>query len=739
MKLLDAALGYAARGWKVFPIRPALKIPATPNGFKDATADADKITNWWTARMAFADRNIGVCTSRASGIWVLDCDVDKETGELGEGTLDALMAEHGELPPCPIQMTPTGGKHYVFAWPDDGEDLPRRIKFKPGLDALGSRMDGEEEIAGYFIVAPSVRQDGEYKWIVPPDMFAPPQAPAWLVQMIREARTERPADLPRIAPVIGASTTPYGRKALLDLCSEIAAAMPGTQNSTLMAKATRIGSIAAGGNIDWQEAYTSAVDAGMRMVNQAGEDPWTQKLVEKKVREAMDYGAKDPTMVRPRERAPEPEPQKPVVQLVVSNPEKPKKEKKPKPDRYIPDWQIDLDFVLNEEGTIKASSLRNLQTFMKHHPDLKNRYWYDEFADEIFIGSPLPGEAPIGEYPRPIQDYDETCLAAWLNGHGLAPSISGAAAALREQAFANKRNPFLDWSSALKWDGKPRVDMWLSYYAGAEDTEYTRLVGRKFLISAMARGMEPGCKVDTMLILEGQQGLKKSSLVRELAGASWFSDQVGDVTNKDSSQLLQGIWIMEIPEMDKFSRAEANAVKDFLTRRFDRYRPPYGRNVIKRERRVVFFGTINPDGVGYLKDTTGNRRYWPVTVTSIDLEGVAADRDQLWAEALTAYRAGEKWWIDEDQASLVAPEQEARRDDDVWEPRIKRWLDDPERRMSKPFFTSDDALTMAIGLDAKMQKHSDKIRVAKILKLLGCKDHVHKNGIHGRSWEYLTA
>jgi predicted P-loop ATPase len=309
---------------------------------------------------------------------------------------------------------------------------------------------------------------------------------------------------------------------------------------------------------------------------------------------------------------------------------------------------------------------------------------------------------------------------------------------MRHVAFANPRNPIFEWATSLKWDGKTRIDTWLTYYAGVEDTPYSRLVGRRFLISAMARLLDPGCKVDSMLILEGPQGKGKSAMVRALAGDEWFSDQVGEVTNKDSSQLIQGIWIMEIPEMDKFNRAEANAVKDFLTRTFDRYRPPYGRNVVRRERRCVFFGTINPDGVGYLKDTTGNRRYWPVEVTTIDLAGLAADREQLWAEARGAFLQGERWWIEDDEeAAVVSGEQDARRDDDIWEPKVMTWLKEPERALH-PFFTSADVLWQALSVSHKDQGQKEKIRVAKILHMMKCVAKNNQNGISGRSWEIPT-
>lgn len=791
MKLLDAALGYARRGWPVFPIRPNEKRPATENGFLDASLDPVTIERFWLGRSGWQERNIGVVTSRVSGIVVVDADIDKETGEFGEDTLENLQAVHGRLPACPVQRTPKGGKHYFFRYPDDGQDLPRRIRFAPGLDCLGSRMEEGREIAGYLLVAPSKRMEGAYEWLVGPDECPVPEMPEWLRRLVREdlEKRERPADMPRYMPDFSGGNNAYGLKALRDICSAVANASPSNQMKTLFPSAVRIGSLAGGGNLDWSEAERALVSAGMQMRNGDPHDPWTEKVIRKNVQKGMKLGAADPTRVearnyeRPRkneglrydENMPPPlgevvdepaysetaemaEPQDEIVEadggrddkaakghvrLVVDNQEKPKAKKKPKQAEWKGrEWMDGLEWILNDEGGLKASSLKNVQNFCRHHPDLKSLFWYNSFADEIMVEGPLPGDMAVGKYPRSLADQDETALACWLNAAGLSPSISMTAATLREAAFLNSRDPFLEWAGGLKWDGRRRIDTWLTYYGGAEDNEYTRLVGRRFLMSAMARGLDPGCKVDTMMILEGPQGLKKSTLVKVLCGNDWFSDQVGEIHGKDASQAVQGIWIMEIPEMDKFQKAEANAVKAFLSRLFDRYRPPYGRNFVRRERRCVFFGTINPDGAGYFTDKTGARRFLPVQVVSIDIDGLIADRDQLWAEAKAAYESGERYWIDTDEKHIVEPEQEKRRDEDVWETRILDWLDDRnygwkvDANRAWKAFTSGDVMWLCLNIDLKSQKQADKKRVATILKMFGCEQVQHKNGIKGRSWEY---
>jgi putative DNA primase/helicase len=302
--MLIAALDYAARGWLVFPIREpgerytdkngievvaSGKEPATAHGYLDATIAADQIRKWWAAK---PDRNIGLVTSPASGIWVLDCDIDADTGEFGTEALDDLKKEHGALPPHPIALTPGGGQHHFFAWPDDGQDLPRRIRFLPGLDALAMR--GTK--GGYLVAPPSRRGDGgEYRWEISPAIIAAPQAPTWLLEQIRYNRRERPADMDRIRPVRSDATSAYGRAALMDLCAEIAGAPPGQQDVTLRDKAVRVGSLAYGGNIEINEAFSSVMAAAMQMSNQAGRSPWTEQELESKVRRHFAYAMNDPT------------------------------------------------------------------------------------------------------------------------------------------------------------------------------------------------------------------------------------------------------------------------------------------------------------------------------------------------------------------------------------------------------------------------------------------------------------
>lgn len=215
-------------------------------------------------------------------------------------------------------------------------------------------------------------------------------------------------------------------------------------------------------------------------------------------------------------------------------------------------------------------------------------------------------------------------------------------------AVKHSFHPVRNYLNALAWDGTPRLDTWLSYYLGVERLnakapiggDYVDAIGRMFLISAVARIFEPGCQCDYALVLEGEQGNLKSSACTVLGGP-WFSDHLPDLhaNEKDVSQHLNGKWIIEIPELSALLKADAAAIKSFISRRVERYRRSYGRRDMFEPRQCIFIGTTNE--ATYLRDPTGGRRFWPVKVLSVDLAALRHDRDQLWVEAVHRYRQGE--------------------------------------------------------------------------------------------------
>jgi predicted P-loop ATPase len=371
------------------------------------------------------------------------------------------------------------------------------------------------------------------------------------------------------------------------------------------------------------------------------------------------------------------------------------------------------------------SNLANLMLALRDAPELRELLAYDEMECSVMVTGPVPGMREPAElprsYPRPVTDIDASAIQELIQRAGLGritKDMTHQAIDLRghERAY----NPVRDYLNGLEWDYKPRVGKWLSYYLGADQTPYTAAIGAMFLIALAARVFRPGCKADYMLILEGEQGLGKSTACAILGGA-WFSDSLPDVTaGKDVSQHLRGKWLVEVAEMHALGKAGNAALKSFLTRQTERYRPTFGRREVVEPRQCVFIGTQNLSA--YLHDETGGRRYWPVRVTSIDHAALSHDRDQLLAEAVHRYREGERWWPDGDfEAEHIRPQQEARFEGDAWEEMIREHLErvgkfnlDAARRTTMVAIARD-----AIGLDADRLTVPEQRRIGACLGRLG--------------------
>jgi predicted P-loop ATPase len=263
-------------------------------------------------------------------------------------------------------------------------------------------------------------------------------------------------------------------------------------------------------------------------------------------------------------------------------------------------------------------------------------------------------------------------------------------------------------------------------YLGAPDTPYVRAVGKCWLISGVARIYRPGCQVDHTLMLQGAQGIKKSTALRTLASDDWFTDHISDLQNKDSRLELRGKWIVEFAEMDRLRRAEAERIKSFLTTRIDSFRPPYGRRIESFPRESIFAASTNEDTP--FSDPTGNRRFWPVDCGEINVDGIASDRDQLWAEARFEHERGTGWWLEtRELVDAATEEQESRYDAGVWAEPIAMWLRDPKERYgpdggplwtfssSKDRVTITDVLVHAIGKPVDRHTQADKNAVGAIL------------------------
>lgn len=373
--------------------------------------------------------------------------------------------------------------------------------------------------------------------------------------------------------------------------------------------------------------------------------------------------------------------------------------------------------VTNANGSY-ASNLANAITWLELQPDFKGMFGYDQMASRVVLLRE-PDGAKVCCGLRPLNDRDVSLICERLQRQGL-PAIGREDVwhAIDACARNNSFHPVKRSIEAVAWDGRGRLDYWLSTYLGCETSDYVARIGAMFLISMIARIYEPGCQADHVLILEGPQGAGKSSVCRIL-GDDWFSDGLADnIGGKDAALHLRGKWLIEVPELASFSKAEANTLKSFITRTEEQYRPPYGRCEVTEPRQCVFIATTNE--TAYLRDATGGRRFWPVTVaaiTPIDCHSLRRDRGQILAEALYRYREHERWWPDEDfQRTHIAIEQEARYEQDDWEELIRKHL------LGKRHVVSADILREVIKLPPKDMEQRHKRRVGGILKRLGCEE-----------------
>lgn len=364
-------------------------------------------------------------------------------------------------------------------------------------------------------------------------------------------------------------------------------------------------------------------------------------------------------------------------------------------------------------GIIRYNTLTNMLEFEKPAP------WHNR---------KLAGEPLSGTIWKPIEvtDAEVVNVKYYLDEMtGLKWNRRDIQDAVVKTAHDNKFNPVVCWLEELEWDGIERLDTWLVKYCGVDNTKYTRAVGTKTLCAAVARAYRPGIKFDYMLILEGDQGVGKSTAVNILAG-DWYVDIMLKADSKDTVQLVNSGWIIEVSEMAGLRKIEIETLKAFISRPVDSIRPPFGRTPINYPRQSIFIGTINPTSMGYLNDETGNRRYWPVLCKKVDMSGLKRDRDQLFAEALLRFKAGEKLYIADksviDQAVRI---QETRSLVHPWRRIVKDYFEEhPDIQKT----TVIDIYLDAIGGQGSQLTYMNKAILLQILKSL--KWERNKSGIY---------
>jgi predicted P-loop ATPase len=356
-------------------------------------------------------------------------------------------------------------------------------------------------------------------------------------------------------------------------------------------------------------------------------------------------------------------------------------------------------------------NLANALTILRQDAAFAGMFGFDQMQGAAMLLRPLSDDSNFK--PRPLTDIDVGLTQELMQILGLVRlSKDVLHQAVDIVAAENGFHPVRDHLNALQWDGQPRVETWVCDYIGAERTAYAMSIGTMFLVAMVARIMEPGCKADYMPVIEGPQGQLKSTACRVLGG-DYFSDNLPDVSaGKDVSQHLRGKWLIEVAEMHAMNRAEAALLKSFISRTHERYRPSYGRKEVIEPRQCVFVGTINKES--YLRDETGGRRFWPLIAGTVAIDTLAADRDQLLAEAVKLYRGGVPWWPDRDfERTHIMPEQAARYEGDAWEESIASYLQTVQRA------TVGMVARVGLGIDIPRIGTADQRRIAAAMVQLG--------------------
>lgn len=384
-------------------------------------------------------------------------------------------------------------------------------------------------------------------------------------------------------------------------------------------------------------------------------------------------------------------------------------------------WRSQL--ICSERGTPKPL-LANCVTALRHASEWKSVLAFDEFSMNVVVRQETPWNAPAGTV---WDDHQDRLAAVWFQNQRIHVGVEVACQAVQTAAQDNAFHPLREYLNSLKWDGVDRTGTWLRDYLGVVESTYSRAAGQRWLIAAVARAFKPGVKADCVLILEGPQGAGKSTALRILGG-QWFTDEIADLGSKDAALQTRGVWIIEIPELDAMSRSGVALIKAFMSRTIDRFRPPYSRHVIESPRQCVLAGSVNHSE--YLRDETGGRRFWPVRCGQIDLRALERDRDQIWAETVALFRAGESWWFDtKELVDAAAGEQATRYKCDPWHEAIADWLN------GKTDVCIDEILTRCLRKDISACSQADKNRVSECLQSL--KWERFNSTINGRrQWKY---
>ncbi len=380
-------------------------------------------------------------------------------------------------------------------------------------------------------------------------------------------------------------------------------------------------------------------------------------------------------------------------------------------------WKRELIAKYKPDGEVLIPCRsHNIALILKNDHEFKGRITFDELAQQILLDE------------KPLNDVGPIKIKTFLEKNYIQEKVStgNIIDAVTLIASENSFHPIKQYLLSLSWDKTNRLEAMFSRYFGAKQSKYSEYAGKSFMTSAVARIFQPGCQVDTMIVLEGEQGCGKSTSLSTLFSSQWHSEITANVNDKDFFQCMRGKWLMEFGEMSGIKKADYTHIKQVITVRNDNYRPSYAAFSRDFPRQNIFAGTTNEQT--YLIDPTGARRFLPIACGKIDIGAIKEDRDQLWAEALQLFYAKHDW----SKIPGAKDEQDARYQSDSWEEKIVQWLDTRTELMTS------EILEDCFKIDASKHSKTDQIRVGQIMAKLGWKKaRILKNG--SRIWHYIKS
>ncbi len=658
----DEGFCSCGRGAKC-PERTRGKHPLAASWTKRATDD-EQVLRDQAARLTF-EPNLGIALGvQSNGRYLVCIDEDDEE------RMAVLEAEFGELPETLRGQSPKGLR--LFFWLTDGTPLDR-VK---NITGVGGKIGVDMKAAGGQVVVVGRNAGGEYTCF-DPSVPAAELPPAWTLailaapQLPKTAGTYTP-DMLRKDAKTKKRHEAYLETAVTSECRLLACTGEGQRNSATYAAGCRLLPLASGlhlyGSLDYirREIVKASVASGLSETEGSAAVASAEKWV-------VDNG-----IVRgPRE--------------VPSD--------APRPIQLEP---VDESVDLIEDNGSPAKIAENVARMLAIHPRgsprfnvLKNR-----------------AEWPDG---KTVTDHDEVQLQGWLVSRP-APQrvrcgIDAVHAGVLAAAEARHFHPVQEYLNGLKWGG---IERSLVTYFAAENIPLNQAFSRCFLIGAVARAMVPGCQLDTVLVLEGAQGIRKTTGMRALVGAQWFSSTHIDVKKTpDCYQALDGFWVVELGEYDKYAACSAQAaLKDYISSPVDNFRRSYGRNDVSRPRHCAFCGSTNAKM--YLTDESGARRVFPMECGVVDIDAIRRDRDQIWAEAKHRYDSGEKWYLNPKMEEEARQATDGRFQIDAWEGIL------PQLLVNHHAITTAEGLIL-LGIEKGKIARGDQMRLADVLSRLGWK------------------